>query len=126
MKKSVLFFVPLFLIFAFVACGEKHSAKFSEMDADIQSLEQQLATTNDCDELQMLYLAILGLRSDLSMPEDEGGLSELEFETVSNKISALEVTLNTKMQQLDCYNNDFNDEVIDTSEEEYPSDYNIL
>ena len=114
------------MIFAFVACGEKHSAKFSEMDADIQSLEQQLATTNDCDELQMLYLAILGLRSDLSMPEDEGGLSELEFETVSNKISALEVTLNTKMQQLDCYNNDFNDEVIDTSEEEYPSDYNIL
>lgn len=113
-------------LFAFSACGENHSAKYSEMNADIQTVEQQISETNDCDELQLVYFGILGLRSDLTLPEEEGGLAETEFEEISNKINDLEVMLKTKTQQLDCFNTDSINDVLDTMESEEYEDYNVL
>lgn len=110
----------------FSACGEKHSAKYTEMEADIQTIEQQISETNDCDELQLLYFGILGLRSDLIAPEEEGGLAEAEFEEISNKINDLEVMHKTKTLQLDCFNTDSINDMLDTMEEELYEDYNVL
>ena len=110
----------------FSACKEKHSAKYAEMEADIQTVEQQISENNDCDELQLVYFGILGLRSDLTLPEEEGGLAETEFEEISNKINDLEVMLKTKTQQLDCFNNDSINDVLDTMESEEFEDYNVL
>lgn len=118
-----LLFVSMF--FAMDSCAERHSGKFLQMESDIQSFQQQLADTDDCDELQMLYFGILGLRTDLSMPEEEGGLTDSEFEVISNEISELEVMLNTKTQQLECYK-EANSDDLDTSEEEYFDGYNVL
>ena len=114
------------VLFAFSACGEKHSEKYTEMETDIQAVEKQLSVTDDCDELQLVYFSILGLRSDLTLPEEEGGLAEAEFEIISNKINDLEVMYNTKTMQLDCFNTDSINEMLDTLEEEMFEDYNVL
>lgn len=108
------------------ACGEKHSEKYTEMETDIQAVEQQISETSDCDELQLIYFSILGLRSDLTLPEEEGGLPEAEFEVISNKINDLEVMYNTKTMQLDCFNTDSINDMLDTMEEEMFEDYNVL
>ncbi len=113
-------------LFLCSACDEKHSEKYTEMQTDIQAVEQQISETNDCDELQLVYFGILGLRSDLSLPADEGGLAETEFEEISNKINDLEVMLKTKTQQLDCFNTDSINDVLDTMESEEFEDYNVL
>ena len=113
-------------LFAFSACGEKHTEKYNTMNVDIQTVEQQISGTNDCDELQLVYFSILGLRSDLTPPEDEGGLTETEFEEISNKINDLEVMHKTKTLQLDCFNTDSINDMLDTMEEEIYDDYNVL
>ena len=113
-------------LFLCSACEEKHSEKYSEMLTDIQSVEQQISETNDCDELQLVYFGILGLRSDLSIPEEEGGLAETEFEEISNMINDLEVMHKTKTMQLDCFNTDSINDMLDTMEEELYDDYNVL
>ena len=78
------------------------------------------------DELQLVYFGILGLRSDLSIPEEEGGLAETEFEEISNMINDLEVMHKTKTMQLDCFNTDSINDMLDTMEEELYDDYNVL
>ena len=114
------------VLFSFSACGENHSEKYTEMETDIQAVEQQLSETSDCDELQLIYFSILGLRSDLTLPEEEGGLPEAEFEVISNKINDLEVMYNTKTMQLDCFNTDSINDMLDTMEDEMFEDYNVL
>lgn len=114
------------LFFSFSACGEKHTEKYNTMSADIQTVETQISETSDCDELQLVYFGILGLRSDLTAPEEEGGLAEAEFEEISNRINDLEVMYKTKTMQLDCFNTDSINDVLDTMEEEMYEDYNVL
>ena len=121
---SLAFMAAVLCVFS--ACNEKHSAKYTEMKTDIQAVEQQISETNDCDELQLVYFGILGLRSDLSIPEEEGGLAETEFEEISNMINDLEVMHKTKTMQLDCFNTDSINDMLDTMEEELYDDYNVL
>ena len=121
---SLAMMAAVFCVFS--ACGEKHSAKYTEMEADIQTVEQLISETNDCDELQLVYFSILGLRSDLIAPEEEGGLAETEFEEISNRINDLEVMHKTKTMQLDCFNTDSINDMLDTMEEELYDDYNVL
>lgn len=114
------------LAIAFSSCGEKTSARFTEMKNDVENIKQQIGQTESCDELQLLYFGILGLRTDLTSPEEEGGLSETEFENMSNMINDLEVMLNTKYGQFDCFNTDSITNDIDTAEEDFVDDYNLL
>lgn len=125
-KKIFSMAVVAATLFLCSACNEKHSEKYTEMQTDIQAVEQQISETSDCDELQLVYFGILGLRSDLTLPEEEGGLAETEFEEISNRINDLEVMLKTKTQQLDCFNNDSINDVLDTMESEEFEDYNVL
>lgn len=109
----------LSFLFAFVAlvlgsCGEKVSKEFKAMEAEVQSIEKQIAETDDCDELQMLHIAILGLRSDVDNLRIEETIPETETSQLETLVEELEGTCNGKRATLDC-DQVVSDDGLDTS-----------
>ena len=80
------------------------------------SIENQISAMKDCDELQMMNFAILGLRSDLDNLKQEGTISDAEVGKLSDLLDRLEATWNGKWASLDCEQITIEDE-LDTSGE---------
>ena len=88
-----------------------------KLDEISMSCETKICEMTDCDELQMLNFAILGLRSDMDNYRQNSAMSEQEIELLDGKLDELMATWNGKWAALDC-EQDMTDDELDTSGEE--------
>lgn len=99
------------------SCGNQPSKEFKTMEEEVSSIETKICEMTDCDELQMLNFAILGLRSDMDNYRQNSAMSEQEIELLDGKLDELMATWNGKWAALDC-EQDMTDDELDTSGEE--------
>ena len=99
------------------SCGNKVSKQFKAMEEDVLSIENQINDITDCDELQMMNIAILGLRSDMDNYRQDSEMTDTEIGQLDDMIDKLEATWNGKWASLNCEEGISND-VLDTSGEE--------
>ena len=99
------------------SCGNQPSKEFKAMEEEVSSIETKICEMTDCDELQMLNFAILGLRSDMDNYRHNSAMSEQEIELLDGKLDELMATWNGKWAALDC-EQDMTDDELDTSGEE--------
>ncbi|MBR3729556.1 MAG: hypothetical protein IKN08_01430 [Bacteroidales bacterium] len=99
------------------SCGNQPSKEFKAMEEEVSSIEIKICEMTDCDELQMLNFAILGLRSDMDNYRQNSAMSEQEIELLDGKLDELMATWNGKWAALDC-EQDMTDDELDTSGEE--------
>ena len=106
-------------LFLFNACDDTVSKQFKVMEEEISSIENQINDITDCDELQMMNIAILGLRSDMDnyRQDSDAGMTDTEIGQLDDMIDKLEATWNGKWATLNCEEGIF-DDVLDTSGEE--------
>ena len=97
------------------------------MEEEILSIENKINAITDCDELQMMNIGILGLRSDLDNYKQEAVISDFEISRLGDMLDQLTAAWNGKWAALDCEQVVVEDE-LDTSGEEDGEyrDYNIL
>lgn len=99
------------------SCGNQPSKEFKAMEEEVSSIETKICEMTDCDELQLLNFAILGLRSDMDNYRQNSAMSEQEIELLDGKLDELMATWNGKWAALDC-EQDMTDDELDTSGEE--------
>ena len=116
MKRLTIFAMLAALALGFGSCSNRPSKQFKAMGENVLSIENQISAMKDCDELQMMNFAILGLRSDLDNLKQEGTISDAEVGKLSDLLDRLEATWNGKWASLDCEQITIEDE-LDTSGE---------
>ena len=116
MKRLTIFAMLAALALGFGSCSNRSSKQFKAMGENVLSIENQISAMKDCDELQMMNFAILGLRSDLDNLKQEGTISDAEVGKLSDLLDRLEATWNGKWASLDCEQITIEDE-LDTSGE---------
>lgn len=99
------------------ACDDTVSKQFKAMEEKISSIENQINTIEDCDELQMMNFAILGLRSDMDNYRQDSEMTDTEIGQLDDKIDKLEATWSGKWVSLNCEAG-ISDDGMDTSGEE--------
>ena len=101
------------------ACDDPVSKQFKAMEEEISSIENQINDITDCDELQMMNIAILGLRSDMDnyRQDSDVEMTDTEIGQLDDMIDKLEATWNGKWASLNCEEG-ISDDVLDTSGEE--------
>ena len=117
MKRLSIIAMLTALMFCFGLCGEKQSKQFKAMEEEILSIENQINTISDCDELQMLNFGILGLRSDLDNLIQSAEIPDAEISQLDEMLTGLEATWNGKWSTLEC-DQTLNEDQMDTSGEE--------
>lgn len=117
MRRIATFALLTALMLCFNACDDAVSKQFKAMEEEISSIENQINAIADCDELQMMNFAILGLRSDMDNYHQESEMSDAEISQLDDMIDKLEATWNGKWASLNCEESISND-VLDTSGEE--------
>lgn len=115
--RKLPFFVMLLLALGFASCGDQPSKQFKEMEGELQSIEVKINEIADCDDLQMMHLAIYGLRSDMENYHLESEMTEAEIEKLDGMIDQLEAAWNGKKASLEC-DEMVTDDELDTSGEE--------
>ena len=127
MKRLSIMALLTALLFCFGSCGEEHSKQFKAMNEEILSIENQINTISDCDELQMLNFAILGLRSDFDNLIQSAEIPDAEITQLDESLTGLEVTWNGKWATLECEQTLIEDPMDTSGEEEGEyQDYDIL
>ena len=116
MKRLTIFAMLTALVLGFGSCSNWPSKQFKAMEENVLSIENQISAMKDCDELQMMNFAILGLRSDLDNLKHEAAISDDEVGKLSDLLDRLEATWNGKWASLDCEQITIDDE-LDTSGE---------
>lgn len=114
MNRQTIIGILTALTLCFCSCGNKVSKEFKAMETEVQDIEKQMAETDDCDELQMLHIAVLGLRSDVDNLKIEQVIPETETDQLETMIDELEATCNGKRASLDC-DQVVSDDELDTS-----------
>ena len=99
------------------SCGNRTTKEFKAMEEEVVSIENQINTTTDCDDLQMLNFSILGLRSDLDNLIRNETIPDEEVIQLDEMLTRLEATWNGKWSALDC-DQIISDDEMDTSGEE--------
>ena len=117
MKRLSIIALLTALMFCLGSCGEKNSKQFKAMEEEILSIENQISTISDCDDLQMLNFGILGLRSDLDNLIQSAEIPDTEFNQLDEMLTGLEATWNGKWSTLEC-DQTLNEDQMDTSGEE--------
>ena len=117
MKRLSIIAMLTALMFCLGSCGEKQSKQFKAMEEEVLSIENQINTISDCDELQMLNFGILGLRSDLDNLIQSAEIPDTEISQLDEMLTGLEATWNGKWSTLEC-DQTLNDGQMDTSGEE--------
>ena len=109
------------------SCGNRASKQFKAMEEDVNNIENQINTAEDCDDLQMTNFGILGLRSDLDTLIQAAEIPDEEINKLDEMLTRLEATWNGKWAALNC-DQIINEDEMDTSGEEDGEyqDYNIL
>lgn len=117
MRRFAKFAMLAAMLLFVAACDDSVSKQFKDMEGEISSIENQINTIADCDELQMMNFAILGLRSDMDNYRQESEMTDAEIGKLDDMIDKLEATWNGKWASLNCEESIPND-VLDTSGEE--------
>ena len=109
------------------SCGNRASKLFKAMEEEVNNIENQINTAEDCDDLQMTNFGILGLRSDLDNLIQAAEIPDEEINKLDEMLTRLEATWNGKWAALNC-DQIINEDEMDTSGEEdgVYQDYNIL
>lgn len=117
--RRIAIFTMLAAMICFTACDDTVSKQFKAMEEEITSIEDQINTIEDCDELQMMNIAILGLRSDMDnyRQDPESEMTDTEIGQLDDMIDKLEATWRGKWSSLDCEEG-ISSDVLDTSGEE--------
>lgn len=114
------------LMLCFSACNNSVSKQFNAMQEEITTIETKINEITDCDELQMMNFAILGLRSDMDNYRQESEMTEAEIGKLDDMIDKLEATWNGKWISLGCKGNLVEGEFDTSGEEAGDFDYNVL
>jgi peptidoglycan hydrolase CwlO-like protein len=114
------------LMLCFSACNYSVSKQFNAMQEDSTAIETKINEITDCDELQMMNFAILGLRSDMDNYRQESEMTEAEIGKLDDMIDKLEATWNGKWTSLGCKGNLMEGEFDTSGEEAGDFDYNVL
>ena len=114
------------LMLCFSACNNSVSKQFNAMQEDITAIETKINEITDCDELQMMNFAILGLRSDMDNYRQESEMTEAEIGKLDDMIDKLEATWNGKWISLGCKGNLMEGEFDTSGEEAGDFDYKVL
>ena len=114
------------LMFCFCSCGENVSKQYKAMEEEVKSIETQINTISDCDELQMLNIAIMGLRTDLDNIIQSAEIPDSEISQLDELLTGLEATWSGKWSALECEQTFSNDEMDTSGEEDEYQDYDIL
>ena len=119
MRRIAIFAMSATLLLCINACDDTISKQYKAMEEEISSIENQINTITDCDELQMMNIAILGLRTDMDnyRQDSDAGMTDTEIGQLDDMIDKLEATWNGKWASLNCEESISND-VLDTSGEE--------
>ena len=88
------------------------------MEDEILSIENQINTISNCDDLQMLNFGILGLRSDLDNLIQSEEIPDNEINQLDELLTGLEATWNGKWSTLECEQALAEDEMDTSGEEE--------
>ena len=117
--RRIAIFAMLAAMICFTACDDTVSKQYKAMEEEISSIENQINTIEDCDELQMMNIAILGLRSDMDnyRQDPESEMTDTEIGQLDDMIDKLDATWRGKWASLNCEEVISND-VLDTSGEE--------
>ena len=102
MKRLSIIALLVALMFCFCSCGEKHSKQYSAMEEEILSIENQINTISDCDDLQMLNFSILGMRTDLDNLIQSSEIPDTEISQLDEMLTGLEAAWNGKWSTLEC------------------------
>lgn len=123
--KRLLFLSIIILFLGLYSCSEKTSKAVQALEKDISGLEAKIQETSDCDDLQLLTISILGLRTDLEKIQQTESLAEDEVLRLNDALDQLDASLTGKYVALDC-NQNVNEGEIETFGEDEYEDYNIL
>lgn len=114
------------MMLCFVACQDAVSKQYKAMEEEISTIETKINEITDCDELQMMNFAILGLRSDMDNYRQESEMTEAEIGKLDDMIDKLEAAWNGKWSSLGCESSIIEGEFDTSGEEAGDFDYNIL
>lgn len=117
MNKFSLIALFTALMLSFGSCGTQTSKQFKELSEEASSIEAQIDTTADCDDMQMLNFGILGLRSDLDNLIQSSAIPDDEINQLEEIVTGLEAAWNGKWSNLEC-DQMISDDELDTSGEE--------
>ncbi len=123
-RLSIVVILTAFVL-GFCSCSEQPSKQFKAVEEEVKSLEEKISGIDDCDELQMLNFAIMGLRSDLENLEQGGEIPETELSQLNDMVDGLEATWNGKWAALDCEETMGDDELDTSGEGAGYEDYDI-
>lgn len=117
--RRIAIFAMLAAMICFTACDDTVSKQYKAMEEEISSIENQINTIEDCDELQMMNIAILGLRSDMDnyRQDPESEMTDTEIGQLDDMIDKLDATWRGKWALLNC-EEVISSDVLDTSGEE--------
>ncbi len=117
--RRIAIFAMLAAMICFTACDDTVSKQYKAMEEEISSIENQINTIEDCDELQMMNIAILGLRSDMDnyRQDPESEMTDTEIGQLDDMIDKLDATWRGKWASLNC-EEAISSDVLDTSGEE--------
>ena len=105
------------LMLSFSACEDAVSKRYKAIEEEISTIETKINEITDCDELQLMNFAILGLRSDMDNYRQESEMTDVEIGKLDDMIDKLEANWNGKWISLGCEGNLIEGE-FDTSGEE--------
>ena len=117
--RRIAIFAMLAAMICFTACDDTVSKQYKAMEEEISSIENQINTIEDCDELQMMNIAILGLCSDMDnyRQDPESEMTDTEIGQLDDMIDKLDATWRGKWASLNC-EEVISSDVLDTSGEE--------
>ena len=90
-RLSIIVLLTAFVL-CICSCGNRASKEFKAMEEEVVSIENQINTTTDCDDLQMLNFSILGLRSDLDNLIQAAEIPDEEISQLDEMLTRLEAT----------------------------------
>lgn len=126
MKRILEFSMLAAMMLCFIACQNSVSKQYKAMEEEISTIETKINEITDCDELQMMNFAILGLRSDMDNYRQESEMTDIEIGKLDDMIDKLEATWNGKWNALGCEGNLIEGEFDTSGEEAGDFDYNVL
>ena len=124
MNRITILTMQAAMMLCFSACDDNVSKQFKGMEEEITTIETKINEITDCDELQMMNFAILGLRSDMDNYRQESEMTDAEIGKLDDMIDKLEATWNGKWTTLGCEGNLIDGEFDTSGEEDF--DYNVL
>ena len=108
------------------SCENPESKQYKAMEEEVSAIETKINDITDCDELQMMNFAILGLRSDMDNYRQESVMTDAEIGKLDDMIDKLEATWNGKWVSLGCEGSLIEGEFDTSGEEAGDFDYNFL